>query len=294
MSTCYAPFEIATSFPDTASLMAGFGSGAIQTGFGCFDNVAGSPHYYAAPFASAAAFWALLVNRGFFTGCYPHAYYTPAAAAVLFAAGNVTYGGVSMNRIEHRMRVEGITIGCFGEGAVSHAPGDDACTILENLGIDGYTSGISDSIAPIDGGFSDTGCEDGRRYTTCCVSLWSKLVTGLAGVANAVWAALPAKSFSQTFDCPVTIHYNGSALHLAGHRFYVDGVLIGGAGGGDCRAGPPVVTMCAYPDGNTIVFDLAAGTHTFTFEYTHDALCDWGVCGTFGNATFVAFRKEGT
>lgn len=285
----YPPSTLNTSYQGSASLVALFGTEGITFGFGEYSNIPGDPNFNADPFSSTTRFWAYCIDRGFFTGSTLKRYYTPAQAASLFNAPAISYSEngtlYTINQIEYRMRSEGVTTGYFASGGTIHNPGDDTCTILENLSTDGYMTGVIAQVAPVEGGFADTQCTDGRDYNTCCISLWNKVVNGLIGGANVNWQAAPAgTTFTVTFSCPVTVLFTGGANNGTGFRFYMDGVRISGAGG------TATVSQPVYPPGNAHVFNVAAGTHVFTFDYCRDGLAGSNL---FGNAVFVAFAQGG-
>lgn len=285
----YPPSTLNASYQGSASLVALFGSEGITFGFYQYSNNPSDPYYNPDTFSSPTRFWQYCIDRGFFTGSTLKRYYTPAQALALFNAPAIAYsenGTVyTINQIEYRMRTEGVTTGYFNAGGTVHQPGDDTCTILENLSADGYMTGVIAQVAPVEGGFADTQCTDGRNYNTCCVSLWNKIVNGILSSANVTWQPSPAgTTFTVTFSCPVTVLFTGGATINCGYRFYMDGVRISGAGGSATVPAP------VYPPGNAHLFDVAAGSHVFTFEYCRDAQAG-NVAAA--NAAFIAFRQGG-
>lgn len=285
----YPPSVLNTSYQTTNSLIALYGAEGMTLGFGQFSNIPTDPNYNSGVFASAAAFFATIVDRGFFTGSTLKRYYTPAQAAFLYSQPSVAFsenGNIqTINLIEYRLRTEGITTGYFAAGGTVHGPGEDSCTILDNLSADGYMTGVIAQTAPVEGGFVDVQCVDGRSYKTCCIALWSHAVTGLVGAYNSGWGALPSATFSVTFLCPVTVLFVGGSAESCGFRFYVDGVLTSGAG----VTTPTSTPFPVFPVGGSKLFNLAAGTHVFTFEYHRDSIGGANVAESTCN--FIAFGQ---
>ena len=270
----HSPSNLTASYPTTASLIALYSSEGLSTGFGYY--TAGNP-----VFADSTAFFNKLAAEGFFTGGSPRLYYTPAQAASLLSRGTVVYNSRTINLIEYRLRIEGLTTGDIRSVGVVHAPGEDQCTILAALEAEGYTTGDA-SIAPSTSNpaLSDLTCADGRLYQTECVALWSAYRA--VGSQDAAWDSGLVENVShrivKTFAAPVTL--------MIGIWW------MGGAGGPTTDVGLTIDDVkIIWSEHDTtgakvMLYNLSAGTHTFKFYYmTYGARP--------GRFSIIAFRQGG-
>lgn len=222
MTTGYTVPDM-TAFATENDIAAIYETEGMTTGF----------HYYApagGTFPNWAALLLIVKAEGFFTGFFPKKYYTPAQADILSGLTFVL-GLHNMDGVEYMMRTEGITTGDFLPSGSIHSPGEAACDILQELSDHGYVSGTIETAIDSEPALSDTGCNDGRRYETCCLEPWTELVENVIPNVHhdtGDWTANAVPAFSHTFLCDVKIFaafYIKGSNGIYGMRIKVDGVV---------------------------------------------------------------------
>lgn len=175
-------------------------------------------------------------DEGFITGAIVKKYYTPEQAAILYAGSfSIAYSGgtLTVNGIEYKIRVEGITSGDLTTSLNVYGPGTAPCTILQTMSDEGFVTGIPEWFGQADSGLTDFECTDGRCYGSGCyaptIHKLSVTTSGGGDDEQTQSWTLPALKYDAVLMMVMTAHDFDSlgspnpnrCYHIS--RVYVDG-----------------------------------------------------------------------